>query len=457
MFITGWDFVVFLPYFLLMLALLYTLRRKIPANYAYRKYYIPAFIVKVVGAVAIGLIYQYFYGYGDTFGYYNMGKFFTRAVEDNPGNFFKVFLTGDIDFYNNLAYQYGFRSWHNFTPQTVIVARFSAFFGLISGGYYLPIALFFALISFFGVWSLYKTFLMLFPKLYRELAWFILFLPSLFFWGSGLLKDSLSVAGLGVMTWYCYRFFIEQKRKLSYLIWIVLSIYLIFLVKAYILLAFFPAILTWIVLEYRNKIRIASLRKLMLPFSFALILVLFGFISNQVSNVYEGLSLENITSTASTLQSNISIYKASSSYSIGTIDGSFGNFIRVMFPALGTTFFRPFPWEVNNVLSILTALESLFFLWYTFMTFRRVGIKKSMGLIFSKPIVLFCFTFAMIFGIAVGITSENLGTLARYKIPCLPFYLVSILLVNYYATGEGGVFRKKYGQARTAARQAGRG
>lgn len=221
------------------------------------------------------------------------------------------------------------------------------------------------------------------------------------------------------------------------------SAYLIFLVKAYILFSFVPAALMWILFEYRKKIRNTAIRQLMLPVILTLLIVGFGFLNNQYSATYENLSLENVTKTALTLQQNIGAYESGSAYSIGLADGSLGSFLAMLFPALIVTLFRPFPWEINNIFSLISAAESLFFLWLTFRTFRRVGIKKFFSTVANHPIVLFCFTFAIIFAIAVGIASQNFGTLVRYKIPCMPFYLVGVLLVNYYATGEANIFAKK--------------
>ena len=44
--------------------------------------------------------------------------------------------------------------------------------------------------------------------------------------------------------------------------------------------------------------------------------------------------------------------------------------------------------------------------------------------------VLFCFIFAITFAFAVGISSYNFGTLVRYKIPFMPFYLSGLFIME---------------------------
>jgi hypothetical protein len=55
-------------------------------------------------------------------------------------------------------------------------------------------------------------------------------------------------------------------------------------------------------------------------------------------------------------------------------------------------------------------------------------------LIFKDPRILMCFIFAMVFAVGVGASTANFGSLSRYKIPCMPFYMIMLLLL-YRNTG----------------------
>jgi hypothetical protein len=43
--------------------------------------------------------------------------------------------------------------------------------------------------------------------------------------------------------------------------------------------------------------------------------------------------------------------------------------------------------------------------------------------------ISFCFFYSIVFAVFVGATTLNFGTLVRYKIPCLPFYIIALLLI----------------------------
>jgi hypothetical protein len=47
-----------------------------------------------------------------------------------------------------------------------------------------------------------------------------------------------------------------------------------------------------------------------------------------------------------------------------------------------------------------------------------------------------------VFGLFVGASTLNFGTLVRYKIPCLPFYTISLFLI-YEKVKERSAKKKK--------------
>jgi hypothetical protein len=96
---------------------------------------------------------------------------------------------------------------------------------------------------------------------------------------------------------------------------------------------------------------------------------------------------------------------------------------------ISATFYRPFLWEINSPIALLSALESLAFLLLSLNFIFKKGIKKFFSVPFSDPRILMCFVFAFVFAVAVGTASANFGALSRYKIPCTPFYLMMILLM----------------------------
>ena len=77
----------------------------------------------------------------------------------------------------------------------------------------------------------------------------------------------------------------------------------------------------------------------------------------------------------------------------------------------------------------MSSLESLALMLLTAYVFLKAGPLKFFTIIFSNSMIFFCFFYSVLFALFVGATTLNFGTLVRYKIPCLPFYIVAILLI----------------------------
>jgi len=445
--ITFTDYIVCAFYIPLIYAFLVPFANKRYGRGITTKHFIWGFTVKLIGAISIGLVYQYYYRIGDTFGYFRMGKFFSEIINRDFGEFMNVILLGNQEYFNIKAYEHGFSSWQAFSPATVLIARVCALINFISFNLYLPTALFFGLFSFSGLWKLYKVFIELFPSLQREFAIFILFMPSLFFWGSGILKDSITIGALGWLTFACYNLFIKKKWSVSSVLIALVNLYLMYQIKPYIAMAYLPAVFAWVVFNYTEKIQNSAMRRVILLLFIVIVMAGFIMMGASMGKVMEQLSIDNIMQQAASTQQAIQDYGAAgSSYSLGTFEPSAAGLFRIMLPSLVVTLYRPFIWEVNNAFSLLSALESSFFIWFTFIVFRRVGFRKALSTIISKPIVLYCLTFAIMFAIPVGIASQNFGTLVRYKIPLIPFYLIGFGLIHYYNLGVGVILddKKKY-------------
>ena len=90
--------------------------------------------------------------------------------------------------------------------------------------------------------------------------------------------------------------------------------------------------------------------------------------------------------------------------------------------------FRPQLFDVNNALVLVSALEM------TYITFVLLGIVRRRGIrVFGdlrrSPFLLMCSIVVAIGCSFVGVVTLNLGSLARYRVPFLPFYgaLLAIL------------------------------
>jgi hypothetical protein len=432
--LTIWDLFLTPVFLLILTAIAKQMRdKRYPVGHALRKYYMPGLYVKFFGAIFIALIYQYYYGGGDTYNYFNHTKIINSALSDSFGTWFKLVTRQSVED-NPELYQYASQMEWYYDPASYTVPAVASIFSLVCGTNYLPIAILFAFFSFTGIWAMYRTFVNIYPRLHKELAIAFLFIPSTFVWGSAIFKDTICMFGLGWLTYTTFRIFVSRDFSLRNIILLLLSFYLISKVKVYILLGFMPALAIWLLTTYSSKIKAAGLRFVVKLAFIAIAIVAFFFFTQLFAQELQKYSLENIANTASVTRDWLAYSSGDegSAYDLGAFDPSIGGMLKKFPQAVVVTLFRPFPWEARKVIVLLSALEALLFAYFTIKAFKKNGIGPSFKLIGKDPNVLFCLIFSIIFAFAVGISSYNFGALSRYKIPALPFYgAFLVILMNY--------------------------
>jgi hypothetical protein len=95
------------------------------------------------------------------------------------------------------------------------------------------------------------------------------------------------------------------------------------------------------------------------------------------------------------------------------------------------TLFRPFPWEARNFNMFFSAVEAFVFLLLSLHVIFKLGLLTTFRQIFRNGETIFFLIFVIIFAAAVGTSTGNFGTLVRYKIPCLPFYLMLLFVIMH--------------------------
>jgi hypothetical protein len=124
-------------------------------------------------------------------------------------------------------------------------------------------------------------------------------------------------------------------------------------------------------------------------------------------------------------------YDAGSNVSLFEYDLSILGITNMISSSFIGVFFRPYLWESKFSISILiSSIESTFFLLFTMFTIYKCGIVKIVKTINTDNRILFCFVFSFLFSIVVGFTTFNFGTMSRYKIPCLPVYLIMLFIIK---------------------------
>jgi hypothetical protein len=104
--------------------------------------------------------------------------------------------------------------------------------------------------------------------------------------------------------------------------------------------------------------------------------------------------------------------------------------LSVSHKAIFATIFRPTFLDVRNVVMGLCAIENTFILGFCLYLLVKLRVYRFFGLITSHPLLMFSFVFSIFFAFSLGVSISNFGALVRLKIPCIPFFLSSMVILN---------------------------
>jgi hypothetical protein len=220
-------------------------------------------------------------------------------------------------------------------------------------------------------------------------------------------------------------------------IWItIVCFYLLAVVKIYIILVFVPALTLWILSTYSHKIKNSFIRFGLKIFVYAIIVGGFIAIAASFSEQLGQYSLANLAETSNTTREYI--YWASSTtadegskYDLGAFNPTPLGMLSKLPLAVNVSLFRPYIWESRKPMVFLNSLEATLFLFFTLKLIFVIGLQKIWKSISRNPNIQFFLIFTIIFAFSVGISSYNFGALSRYRIPCLPFFALSLALIWY--------------------------
>ena len=435
--ILGWaDLIVGPLVFLVLLLIVLQWRNTTYKNSKIGKFLLPAFLLRVVGAVLSAFMYQYYYNGGDTFGYYHGSLTILDALINTPSLGMELMLESGKDL-SWPAKLISLNMTHAMIPNDpeTLVTRIGVLALLPTFKSYIGCSLLISFFAFMGCWKIYKTFVYYYPHLYNRLGYATLFIPSVFFFGTGLLKDPITLGALGYLTYHMDKVFIRRKFSIWSLLIIGICGYAIAIIKIYIILGFLAPAVFWIALKNVNRIKNKFIRTFLWPI---LLVISIGGGYLGVTTIGASLSQrfsspEAILEQASSVQSYLkkkTVRNEGTGYDLGDIDVTNPiSLIKSIPRSINVTLFRPYIWEMSKPINVPAGIEAMLTFFLTVFVFLKVGIWRTIKQIFKNPDVFFCIIFSLIFAFFVGFATANFGSMIRYKIPMMPFYFVALVLL----------------------------
>ena len=345
-------------------------------------------LLKIISALGIGCLYKYYYSGGDTFNYLHDLELLGQGAKE--GYYF---------FYQ---------------PRAWFFVKLVCPFYLLSFSNYWVLAVVLSVLSFISTWFFYTELKRLnLRKINGQIALF--FVPTVVFWTSGLMKETVSFAVINLLFFLLLRI----RRKSSFLVlhfvcFGLLSL-LLFYLKYYL---FAPIFILSVLLFVASLQQHVSLRKLALRLFLVLLLL-----TTVVSFLHPNMNLDLFMEAL--FVNNHVVFNASSEGAkvCFPYDGSFLSFAKSVPLALFTCLFRPILFESWSLLSALVSVENT-----VVLSLFVIGLWKEIANGFSNYNRLTVLSIMLVLFLAVllPLAAPNFGSLIRYR---TAYYSLFVLLI----------------------------
>ena len=384
-----------------------------------RQLFVGALLAKLVAAVALGLIYQYFYDGGDSRLYFSEARKMDTLCR--AGGVSLYHLLSGHEAADGIYQELQFRN----QPAALFFNKFVYLIYQFSWGNFWVISAYLALLSFSGFWMFYRCLVRHYALAATTLVVAFFLWPSVLFWSSGLVKESLSVP-LILASVSCTIYLVKRSpRSAFYLVLLVAFGILLFKIKYYYAAVLIPVLVSWYLAErIKRHSKTIDQRPYLQGLTF---LLMMGAMTGLASQLHFNLRIGNVLQV---MVNNYYLFEAKSApEKMVTFPGLSPDFASLAYyapKALFSGLFRPLFFEGKNIWSLVSGLENTLLLLLALLQVKNIrNISKTHFLIL----------FAMLFycaALAILLTwsSPNFGTLVRYKAGFMPIFLLLVLEKN---------------------------
>ncbi len=278
------------------------------------------------------------------------------------------------------------------------------------GNYYIN-SLFFNSLCFFGHIALYRVFARIYPDKNLPVIVGCFLLPSMLYFSSGIHKDLIVFASLGIFC-YCLYFSLEQHFTTKRISFLLLSFLIVLFIRNFVAVILLPCATTYFV---SKKYSIDVIR------TFACMLLIMFTAVAMIK--YITPKHDPLTIVIAKQQSFFALGTARSQYKNDTLATSLQSFAAAAPAAIRHSFLSPYPGEFAS--SFLNAFSAEICLYVVLLILLFIcPIKKNIGI---NSFVLFGLIFAILLFLFIGYITPNAGSLIRYRSIYFPFLLTPVL------------------------------
>ena len=391
-----------------------------------------SFVMHAVFSVLHVYVTREVLGGGDMFWYHRDGQRLAQLWLSDPGQW-----TGELLRLTSRQ-EADFPFWvHGSGGGTATGAMFGVSAGLmlITGGSLFGATMLLSLLNFFSrlaIYSVVRRYVTGRPRRYASYA--LLLFPSPVFWTAGLLKEAVAMAAIGYAILGVYHI-AERSDWRRGLPLVLIGSLPVYLVKPYVLYPLAIAFPVWFIAARTLRASNAD-RIMMTPSRVVSVAILAAGGLTLLAILAPAYSVELISDELLQVQAAGTSVTGRTGYQlVDSAAAERGLAGQMAYAPIALVFALTRPWffEVRSIQTAIGALEMTYLVVLIYRAARQSGLRGLFRGLMRSPFLIFCVTYVIVFGTAVGLGSTNVGSLSRYRVPMMGLFVVTIVLLPYYA------------------------
>ncbi len=371
-----------------------------------------AFLFRIFMGAALGLVYLYYYSANDTWLFFQDANVLAQFGKSDFAAYLKFLFTNDapVSLVEQLV---------NGQDRTLFLIKFMSVFSWIGGNNYWISAAYFSFISFLASWYLFSVVTRMFENSWKAASFSFFFFPSVAFWSSGLVKETLALAGIYFIAGVFLKFIDQQKT--GWFEWVIAlyGFWIAWKLKYYWIGLFGAVMFTYVFIFFISR-RYSFIQK----HKTISWLIIFVFLCGGASLLHPNFYLHRFLEVLITNHNDfIKISDNDGLIHFYNLHASWSSVILNSPWALFSGLLRPFVWEASGITAILASLENSVIAILLISSLRGLMKEHAHRLLLLSTIV-----YITLLCIFLALSTPNFGSLSRYRVGFLPFL---IFIISY--------------------------
>ena len=362
--------------------------------------------LKICSGLILGIIYIIYLKSGDTLSYFQRASEMASLGDQSFMDYFDRLMKSEFP-----EYKGEYRS--------EFFARILSFFLVITGENYWISSVYLSFMSFLGSWSLTRTLALTHEKLKWPALIGFMFIPSVIFWSSGVLKDAVANGCFFYLSTFLIRFYFQKPISLAEHLFYAITLIILLKLRFYLGGAILFFVGLFLVRNVINRyVSIGSLKYLI--YLLVITALIFG-----VSQIDYNLQFNHFPQ--SIYQNYQTILKLSddSNIILFNISADWWAIIKNLPKSLFYGLFGPLPGQ-GPISSLVYWVENLMLIGLFTLNIYVIS-KHQLFQIKNKMLLYAPLGFILVMAMLLPIAAPNFGTLIRYKSAFLPYWWMLLL------------------------------